>query len=848
MPIVDTRTQAIRIQQRVVTVLTALIDYANRDRRDLPIYWVLKQEISETETGLLCESETETYLLIVRRATTREIAALAYPDLLAADSVDKGKAKKVIEDVHQALKFLKTKLPDFSDTSSPDCQGKSKQWDFSIVTPVKDAKQYTDRLVENWPRRGKNFPAYSVATNPALPVATATPRRIPSNLPCRERSELIGRTAELTELTNWLADANDSYIMAIEGMGGMGKTALAMEAADRCLQAGEYPHKYPSYPRFDAIVFTAVKPAEFMGRVLLSNLQDSYDLDDLLQAIATTLDYRSILSPDLGRRKLEVYQLMRDKSILLVIDNIERVDEQTEILQFLRNIPKPDGGKIVKTIVTSRENIGLEKTIAISPLSQDSIKKLLERQIKRRGIKGLSSQINSIAKLADGSPLLVNLLFAIGISSLQIISQNRELTQQTVVNFCYETIIDSLTDPSNETNNLVAYDLLSILSFFKEPVTIEILATIANASGDSAARGIQKLKRLYLADADRQDVKPLHSLLKSYISDRLDLQPDKLQQLRSSWIEYYRNKVSPYEKEYWRGWIDYTSLTTEWKHIRSAIDFCISEDRYDDVVAFWRGLKGVTGIGGYWKECRKWLNWLSQAAMERADLPMVAEAKYQLSKTISLANITDDRGEALRLAKEAWTLEKECSKEWRFEVALYIATIHLYQKATSESERLRQLEIAAEWLNITQELQDPIADPYYANHQSEFYYSQAQLYRERGSIDLAIETYRQGVEIAKSVNYQRGIAYNYSRILEIQFNRGEFEEAEKEVKQFLPIVEEKQDRRSMAFCYQFLMKIALKTGRDREAQEWHDLAYDAFFSLGMNAEARETHLLLSGED
>jgi hypothetical protein len=92
------------------------------------------------------------------------------------------------------------------------------------------------------------------------------------------------------------------------------------------------------------------------------------------------------------------------------------------------------------------------------------------------------------------------------------------------------------------------------------------------------------------------------------------------------------------------------------------------------------------------------------------------------------------------------------------------------------------------------------------------------------------------------------MAYNYSRILEIQFNRGEFAAAEKEVKQFLPIIEEKQDRRSMAFCYQFLMKIALKTGRDREAKEWHDLAYDAFFSLGMYAEAKETHLLLSEKD
>jgi hypothetical protein len=55
-------------QERVIAVLTALIDYANSDKRDLSIYWGSESDASKTET----------YLLAVR-ATTRQIAELADP-------------------------------------------------------------------------------------------------------------------------------------------------------------------------------------------------------------------------------------------------------------------------------------------------------------------------------------------------------------------------------------------------------------------------------------------------------------------------------------------------------------------------------------------------------------------------------------------------------------------------------------------------------------------------------------------------------------------------------------------------------------------------------------------------
>jgi hypothetical protein len=101
----------------------------------------------------------------------------------------------------------------------------------------------------------------------------AQPSRIEHNLPPRE--QFIGRDAEKNRLFEGLRSGFP--LIALEGLGGMGKTALAKEAAWLC--ATGVPEQLSSKRRpFDAVVWT-------------EDRDGTLTLNELLDTIATVLGY-----------------------------------------------------------------------------------------------------------------------------------------------------------------------------------------------------------------------------------------------------------------------------------------------------------------------------------------------------------------------------------------------------------------------------------------------------------------------------------------------------------------------------------------------------------------------------
>jgi hypothetical protein len=57
------------------------------------------------------------------------------------------------------------------------------------------------------------------------------------NLPRRDYSSLIDRDENLTELLRYVSPNYRQHITIVEGIGGVGKTALVLEAAYLCCEA-----------------------------------------------------------------------------------------------------------------------------------------------------------------------------------------------------------------------------------------------------------------------------------------------------------------------------------------------------------------------------------------------------------------------------------------------------------------------------------------------------------------------------------------------------------------------------------------------------------------------------------
>jgi predicted RNase H-like nuclease (RuvC/YqgF family) len=68
-----------------------------------------------------------------------------------------------------------------------------------------------------------------------------SPVRVPSNLSHRGTAHFVGRETELEQLHSQLATAGTIALIAIAGMGGIGKTELALQYALRHLESEDYP-------------------------------------------------------------------------------------------------------------------------------------------------------------------------------------------------------------------------------------------------------------------------------------------------------------------------------------------------------------------------------------------------------------------------------------------------------------------------------------------------------------------------------------------------------------------------------------------------------------------------------
>jgi LuxR family glucitol operon transcriptional activator len=372
----------------------------------------------------------------------------------------------------------------------------------------------------------------------ALPQPTPAPAERPRpwhNLPQRSYTRFVGRQAELEKLTQLLLPHPRSrhFVVTLDGIGGVGKSALALELAYR------YRDGYAALPpdeRFDAIIWVSAKRTLLTASGIQQRQQTFNTLNDLYREITTVLEQPLILQTGAEQRRGLIERALSSQRTLLIVDNLETVDDE-ELLSFLRELPDP-----TKVIVTTRHRIDIAYTIRLSGMPAPDAHALMLVEAARKGVELPVAATEDLYRRSGGIPLAI--VWSIGLMSLghSVESVLRRLGSghSDIARFCFAESVARIRDRA-------AYRLLLALALFERSVNRQMLGDVAGLGDDVIGRddGLAELLQLSLVEqkADRFKLLPL---TQSYALEELAARPALEKELRERWIDYFITFAQPY--------------------------------------------------------------------------------------------------------------------------------------------------------------------------------------------------------------------------------------------------------------------------------------------------------------
>ena len=372
------------------------------------------------------------------------------------------------------------------------------------------------------------------------------------------RPYFVGREEEIEAVLQSLQPNSRTFIIGIEGIGGVGKSTLAIEISHRCIEND----------LFESVIWISAKESVLTLHGIEPIIPEAKTLSDILITIGTSLGNPTIGNLSIQDQIKRAYNLLSRRTTLLVLDNFESLskNEQRDILDFLRRSPIT-----LKVVITSRERVSEGQIIRLQGLSFEESHALLDWDAQQKNIHLTKDQSKYLVDLTGGLPLALlwvqGQIAVLGYSVTQVLDKLSLDTDIPILQYCFNHSWNLLRH-SNEKK------LLFILALHPEAVSRQALEEIsAIEDSDSFDHAISDLLQLTLIEHESdRDYFSILPLTRRFIRTQFGSDRKFIRQAELRIAQYYVRFLS--QKSSFKEWRGYDDLLMDRNNILGVAQWC----------------------------------------------------------------------------------------------------------------------------------------------------------------------------------------------------------------------------------------------------------------------------------
>jgi hypothetical protein len=601
--------------------------------------------------------------------------------------------------------------------------------------------------------------------------------RVPDNLP--RRAAFFGRDREMDRVLSALGPEERGWGVVIDGIGGIGKTALAVEAAYRCKEDG----------LFEAFIFVSAKQKRLEPGGIKAQARAATTLDEFVNETVRTLGKPGIAQLTGEDRRRALLDVLRMTRALLIYDNLETLtkQEQETLADWLRFLPQGN-----KAMLTSRRRGGEGALwLRLDKLDWEAAREIIAHQAERDArLKGKLQRVRArwqeLHDATGGSPLalvhtlgLMRVRVTLDLDGALAMLRRGAARESPLQEFIYQEARQELG-----TSDVAA---LSALSFFVPSTTFEALMAVADLSRTALETVLERLDALSLVNQELGEERySLHPLTRAYVRDELLADTNAARATGMRFARYWVDYASRYGGSS-KNYVTFNRLEAEWANLEAAANWlwetaAVQDDVVGDkdaarmLVDWADALSQFLWFGGRWDErvqlcarayeaVRAMEDW-SKAGWRAYD---VAWIQYHRARTDGAARWADH-------CAEAWA--RGGSKREQATATQMRGLVAWQRKDYDEAERLLQ-EALAVWHDWGLDSDVAIV-----------LNSLGGLAHAREDYDAAERCYLEALDLARKIDYKEGQAYMTGNLGQLALDREQWVEARKWCEQALSLARE----------------------------------------------------------